>query len=178
VISPSASDFHASECETLEETCGVFLIPAESVQRLRKHNVESSVQGVSHERLEAGAKQCGSRGRRFNRLGDDADGMIGEQVLGSDLHDARRGFSAGRKDCREVQVVRDENELVLVAHVRISTSGAVAAPMVDQWTASNPSRASRSTQLGDRFMSTSSFTVGAEGLRLPLLARRRRIGPR
>jgi hypothetical protein len=40
---------------------------------------------------------------------------------------------------------------VFVRHVRMSESGAVAAPMVDQWTTSNPCRPSRSIQLGDRF---------------------------
>src|SRR6266545_4727146 len=47
-------------------------------------------------------------------LGDDADGLIGEQIVSSDLHDARRRSSAGREDCREVQVVRDENEFMLL----------------------------------------------------------------
>jgi hypothetical protein len=79
------------------------------------------------------------------------------------------------EDCREVEVVRDDDEVV---HVRISPSGAVATPMVDQRTASNPWPASRSTQVGDRFMSTRSFTAGAAELRLPPPAGQRRTGPR
>jgi len=51
---------------------------------------------------------------RFECPGDDVDGRVGQQVLSSDLHNARRGSSAGREDCREVQVVRDEDELMLV----------------------------------------------------------------
>ena len=64
------------------------------------------------------------------------------------------------------------------AHLRMSASVAVAAPIVDQWTASKPCRTSRSIQLGDRFMSTSNFTAGEAELRLPRPARRRRTGPR
>ena len=49
------------------------------------------------------------------------------------------------------------------------------------WTSGQPrtrDAPAESTQLGDRFMSTSSFTAGAAELRLPLPARRRRTGPR
>jgi hypothetical protein len=51
---------------------------------------------------------------RVECLCDDAHDHIGEQILSSDLHDARRRSTAGREDCREVQVVRDEDERVLV----------------------------------------------------------------
>jgi hypothetical protein len=51
---------------------------------------------------------------RVERLCDGAHDHIGEQVLRSDLHDARPISGAGREDCREVEVVRDEDELVLV----------------------------------------------------------------
>jgi len=67
--------------------------------------------------------------------------------------------------------------MLRVAIQRGGTSGAVAAPMADQWTASNPCCASRSTQLGDRFMSTSSFTAGSGELQLPPPATRRRTRP-
>ena len=49
-------DVHAGEGEALEETRGVFLVPTETVQRLREHNVEPSIQRITHQRLEAGAK--------------------------------------------------------------------------------------------------------------------------
>ncbi len=64
-------DVHAGEGETLEEPRGVFLVPAETVQRLGEHDVESSVQGVSHQRLEAGAKQRGAGDRVIGELLDD-----------------------------------------------------------------------------------------------------------
>ena len=51
---------------------------------------------------------------RFDSLGDDADRAIGEQVLSSDLHRTPRSAAAGREDGREVEVVRDDDELVLV----------------------------------------------------------------
>jgi hypothetical protein len=51
---------------------------------------------------------------RVEGLCDDAHDHIGEQVLSSDLHDARRRSTAGREDCREVEVVRDDDEAVLV----------------------------------------------------------------
>ena len=61
-------DVHAGESETLEETRGVFLVPTETVQRLREHNVESSVQRIAHQRLEAGAKQSGAGDRVIGEL--------------------------------------------------------------------------------------------------------------
>ena len=51
---------------------------------------------------------------RFDSRGDDADRAIGEQVLSSDLHRTQRSAAAGREDGREVEVVRDDDELVLV----------------------------------------------------------------
>jgi hypothetical protein len=64
-------DVHASECETLEETCGVFLVAAETVQRLGEHDVESLVQRVPHQHLEAGAQQCGAGDRVIGELLND-----------------------------------------------------------------------------------------------------------
>jgi hypothetical protein len=75
---------------------------------------------------------------RFECPGDDAHGLNREQVLSSELHHTRRGAGAGREDCREVQVIREDDELVLVRPRQNLNSGAVAVPMVDQWTASNP----------------------------------------
>jgi hypothetical protein len=51
---------------------------------------------------------------RVERLCDNAHDHIGEQVLRSDLHDARPVDSAGCEDCREVEVVRDDDDVVLV----------------------------------------------------------------
>jgi len=45
-------DAHAGEREPLEESCRVFLIPAESIQRLCEHDVEPLVQRISHQPLE------------------------------------------------------------------------------------------------------------------------------
>ena len=36
-------DVHAGECQTFEQTGGVFLVAAESVQRLGEDNVESTL---------------------------------------------------------------------------------------------------------------------------------------
>src|SRR6266545_2897997 len=49
---------------------------------------------------------------RLECLGDDAHRSIGEQVLSSDLHDAWRGSSASSEDCREVEIVGNEDEIV------------------------------------------------------------------
>ena len=51
---------------------------------------------------------------RFEGLYDGADDLVREKVLSSDLDDARRRPSAGGEDCREVEVVRDDDEVVLV----------------------------------------------------------------
>jgi hypothetical protein len=51
---------------------------------------------------------------RLKCRGDDAHGSIGEQVLSSDLHHARRGAGASCEDCREVQVIREDDERVLI----------------------------------------------------------------
>jgi hypothetical protein len=48
------------------------------------------------------------------RVGNNVDDIVGEQVLGTNLHDAWRCGSAGGQDCREVQVVRDYHEPVLM----------------------------------------------------------------
>jgi hypothetical protein len=85
---------------------------------------------------------------RFERVRDDAYDRIGEQVLSSDLHDAWRTSGAGGEDSQKSRSFVRTTTWCSVAHVRISPSGAVAVPMVDQWTASNPWRASRSIQLG------------------------------
>jgi hypothetical protein len=47
-------DVHAGEREPLEESCGVFLVPAESIQRLCEHDVELLVQRIPHQPLETG----------------------------------------------------------------------------------------------------------------------------
>ncbi|HXW07775.1 MAG TPA: hypothetical protein VD833_21275 [Vicinamibacterales bacterium] len=61
-------DVHASEREPLEESSGVLLVPAESIQRLCGHDIEPLVQRVSHQRLETGPKQRGTRDRVIREL--------------------------------------------------------------------------------------------------------------
>src|SRR5262249_25489447 len=51
---------------------------------------------------------------RLQRVRDDAHSLIGQQVLSSDLHHAGRSASARSEDRREVEIVRDNDELVLV----------------------------------------------------------------
>jgi hypothetical protein len=53
-------DVHAGEGKALEESCRVFLIPAESIRRLCEHDVEPLVQRISHQPLETGPKQRGT----------------------------------------------------------------------------------------------------------------------
>jgi hypothetical protein len=54
-------DVHAGECQSFEKTGGVFLITAESVQRFRQDDVETSVQSIVHQRLEARAEKRRTR---------------------------------------------------------------------------------------------------------------------
>ena len=51
---------------------------------------------------------------RFEGVYDGADDAVTEKILGSDLDDAGRRSSAGGEGCREVEVVRNDDELVLV----------------------------------------------------------------
>jgi hypothetical protein len=51
---------------------------------------------------------------RFEGVNDGADDLVREKVLSSDLDDARRCPSAGGKDCREVEVVRDDDQVAFV----------------------------------------------------------------
>ena len=53
-------DVHAGESEPLEESCRVFLVAAEAIQRLCEHDVETAVQRIAHERLEARSQQGGA----------------------------------------------------------------------------------------------------------------------
>jgi hypothetical protein len=47
-------------------------------------------------------------------VNDGADDLVSEKVLSSDLDDARRRPSVRGEDCGEVEVVRDDDEAVLV----------------------------------------------------------------
>jgi len=51
---------------------------------------------------------------RFEGVNDGADDLVREKVLSSDLDDARRCAGARGEDRREVEVVRDDDEAVLV----------------------------------------------------------------
>jgi hypothetical protein len=64
-------DAHAGERETLEESGGVLLVAAESIERFGQDNVESSVQRIAHQRLETGAKQRGAGDRVISELLND-----------------------------------------------------------------------------------------------------------
>ena len=70
-------DVHAGEREALEQSCGVLLVSAESIQRLREHHVESLVQRVSHHRLEAGTKQRRARDRVIGEFLYDCPALAG-----------------------------------------------------------------------------------------------------
>src|SRR5262245_28564948 len=47
---------------------------------------------------------------RFEGVNDGADHLIRQKVLSSDLDDAGRFPSASGEDCREVEIVRNDNE--------------------------------------------------------------------
>ena len=51
---------------------------------------------------------------RLEGVNDGTDDLVREKVLSSDLDDARRPPGARGEDCREVEVVRDDDEDVLV----------------------------------------------------------------
>ena len=51
--------------------------------------------------------------RCFDGVNDGADDLVREKVLSSDLDDAGRRAGARGEDCREVEVVRDDDEAVL-----------------------------------------------------------------
>ncbi len=73
-------DAHAGECQSLEESCGVFLVPAESIQRLREDDIESLVQRVSHQRLETGTKQSGAGDRVVGELLNDRPSLARREL--------------------------------------------------------------------------------------------------
>jgi hypothetical protein len=62
-------DVHAGKRQSLEEAGGVFLVAAESVQRLGEDDVESPVEGIAHQRLESRAEERRAR-----------DGVVGVLV--------------------------------------------------------------------------------------------------
>ena len=51
---------------------------------------------------------------RFEGVNDGADDLVREKVLSSDLDDAGRRAGARGEDCREVEVVRDDDEAVFL----------------------------------------------------------------
>lgn len=54
-------DVHAGECQTFEQTGGVFLVAAESIQRLGEDYVETPVERIPHQRLESRAEKYCTR---------------------------------------------------------------------------------------------------------------------
>ena len=87
-MSPSASVtmFTPAKREALEETGGVFLVPAESVQRLGQDDIDAAIQGASHQRLEAGAQQRGARHGAVGVLFRDRPSLaFGERAADADL---------------------------------------------------------------------------------------------
>jgi hypothetical protein len=75
---------------------------------------------------------------RFEGANDGADDLVREKVLSSDLDDARRAAALAARIEEKSRSFVIRTKPCSFAHARIPTSGAVAAPMVDQWTASNP----------------------------------------
>jgi hypothetical protein len=68
-------DVDAGESETLEEACGVFLVAAESIERFGEDDVETCVQRVAHQCLEAGAEQRGTGDRVIGELLNDCPAL-------------------------------------------------------------------------------------------------------
>ena len=62
-------DADAREGQTLEESGGVFLVPAESIECFGEDNVESLVQRIPHQCLESGSQKGRARRSRDRRRG-------------------------------------------------------------------------------------------------------------
>ena len=92
-------DVDAGESETLEEARGVFLVPAEAVERFGEHDIEPAIQRVPHQRLETRAQQGGA----------------GDRVIGELLDD--RPALAGRKLAADAELVRDRGVPLIVGGV-------------------------------------------------------------
>jgi hypothetical protein len=56
-------DVYASERQSLKQAGGVFLVAAESIQRLGQDDIESPVESIAHQRLETRAEK-GRAGHR------------------------------------------------------------------------------------------------------------------
>jgi hypothetical protein len=122
---------------TAGERCSRVLVPPpcslRSVQEDRKPGKARRADDGQTDEVTAGSDQ--RRGRTLTRVAassiessaprstwsrcassawyDGADDVVREEVLSSDLDDAGRRPSAGGEDCREVEVVRDDDEAVL-----------------------------------------------------------------
>jgi hypothetical protein len=55
------NDVHAGERQSLEEPSRVFLITAESIQRFRQDDVETPIQGITHQCLESRTQERRAR---------------------------------------------------------------------------------------------------------------------
>lgn len=117
----------ADDCKGVEGYAGRFL---RSAERQHSHARRCLVDREQRATLDVVPV-------RFEGVNDGADDLVREKVLSSDLDDARRRPSGRGEDCGEVEV-RDDDEAVLVRPRQDFVCGAVAAPIVDQWTASNP----------------------------------------
>jgi hypothetical protein len=64
-------DVHAGERQALEQSGGVFLVPAETIERFGHDDVELLVERFAHHRLEARAHDGRARDRMVRVLGGD-----------------------------------------------------------------------------------------------------------
>jgi hypothetical protein len=69
---------------------------------------------------------------RFEGVNDGADDLVREKILSSDLDDARRRRAQAARIAEKSRSFVMTTKPCSFAHVRISESGAVAVPMVDQ----------------------------------------------
>ena len=79
-------DVDAGEGEALEQARGVFLVPAEPVERFGEDDIEPAIQRVPHQRLESGAQERGAGDRVIGELLNDRPALApGELTADADL---------------------------------------------------------------------------------------------
>ena len=73
-------DVHAGERQPLEQSGSVLLVSTESVQCLCEHDIESLVQRVAHQCLEAGTKQRRAGDRVIGELVNDRPPLASREL--------------------------------------------------------------------------------------------------
>jgi hypothetical protein len=79
-------DVHAREREAFEQAGRVFLVAAESIERLGENHIELMAERIAHQRLKSCAKQSGTRDRMIGILLSDRPAIaFGESAAHAQL---------------------------------------------------------------------------------------------